>query len=181
MGKLIDLTGQRFGKLTVLRKGISVRHPSGGISATWICRCECGKELSIISRSLLTGRSTSCGCIRSEIFTQKHINRIHGESHHGETHKATRLYRVWVGMRERCNNPNHNRWQHYGGRGIRVCEEWNDYENFKRWAMRNGYDPEAPRGKCTIDRINVNGDYEPENCRWVDMKTQYKNTRRSVH
>ena len=82
-------------------------------------------------------------------------------------------------MKERCYSPKHNRFKDYGGRGIKICEEWrNNYAAFREWAMANGYDPEAPRGACTIDRIDINGNYCPENCRWVDNKTQCDNKRR---
>lgn len=80
-------------------------------------------------------------------------------------------------MRHRCANSNDASYKYYGGRGITVCEEWGDYERFRNWALANGYDPNAPQGECTIDRIDVNGNYEPSNCRWVDMKTQNANKR----
>ena len=87
-----------------------------------------------------------------------------------------RLYNVYLGMRHRCYDPKIKNYRLYGGRGIKICDEWlNDYSVFREWAYANGYDENAPRGKCTIDRIDNNGDYTPQNCRWVDMKTQRKN------
>lgn len=95
---------------------------------------------------------------------------------HGE--KYTRLYKVWRGMKERCLYSWHSQWKNYGGRGIKVCPEWsNSYIAFRDWAMSHGYDPNAKKGECTIDRIDVNGDYEPTNCRWVSAKVQCNNKR----
>ena len=92
---------------------------------------------------------------------------------HGGT--GTRLHNVWIMMKQRCNNPKTCEYHRYGGRGIKVCDEWASFNNFRDWAMSNGYDPDAPRGKCTLDRIDNDGDYEPSNCRWVDMLEQMKN------
>jgi hypothetical protein len=92
---------------------------------------------------------------------------------HGGT--GTRLHKVWITMKQRCSNPNGDEYHRYGGRGIRVCEEWLSFANFRDWAMANGYNPNAPRGTCTLDRIDNDGNYEPSNCRWVDMREQMKN------
>lgn len=96
-----------------------------------------------------------------------------GNLSHGGT--GSRLHNVWIMMKQRCSNPNTYEYHRYGGRGIRVCDEWLLFENFRDWAMLNGYNPNAPRGECTLDRIDNNGNYEPDNCRWVDMKEQMKN------
>lgn len=93
---------------------------------------------------------------------------IHGESY-------TRLHKVWNGMKQRCNDPNGKEYDRYGGRGIRVCEEWLSYVNFRDWALANGYDATAPKGVCTLDRIDNDGNYEPSNCRWVSLSEQYAN------
>lgn len=150
----IDLTGQRFGKLMVIHK---VENNSRHIC--YLCRCDCGKERIVQGNHLIEGSSTSCrSCYNA---------------------RNSRLYRsVWIGMKQRCYNPKSKDYHNYGGRGIKVCDEWlgeHGFENFRGWAYANGYDDNAEYGKCTIDRIDVNSDYSPENCRWVDLKTQNQN------
>ena len=86
-----------------------------------------------------------------------------------------RLYNVWYGMKQRCSNPNQVAYKYYGGKGVKVCEEWLDFKTFYTWAMENGYKKDAKQGECTLDRIDVNGDYEPSNCRWICMKEQCNN------
>lgn len=165
MAKLIDLTGQRFGRLTVIERVENNRRGQ----ARWLCRCDCKKEIVVTSSNLRCGHTNSCGCFKLDSSV---------------THKGskTRLYRVWVGMRERCNNPNSSRFSDYGGRGITVCAEWqHDFSAFRDWAIANGYDETAPHGTCTIDRIDNDKGYFPENCRWVTSKEQNANQRPSTH
>ena len=152
----IDLTNQKFGKLTVIKD--SGKRTSERL-VLWLCKCDCGNELLVQSNKLIKGKIQDCGCV-----TQLRNN------------KRERLYSVWQGMKQRCLNPNNKDYSHYGGKGIIVCKEWvNDYSCFRDWAYANGYDDRAPRGTCTLDRFNTNGNYEPSNCRWVDMKTQSNN------
>ena len=168
MGKLINLAGQRFGKLTVIKRVEDKILPSGRHTTMWLCQCDCGNYTTVSSGHLRANKIKSCGCLIKEIASE--INKTHGKA-------KSRLYNVWSSMKARCCNPNNNRYKNYGGRGIKVCDEWkNDFMNFHNWAMQNGYDETALRGKCTIDRINVNGNYCPENCRWVTMGVQLKNT-----
>lgn len=163
--KLCDLTGQRFGRLVVVKR--SDRVDRGG--AIWECKCDCGAVTHVYATHLKSGVSKSCGCLGRE-------HRLASKQKHNEA--GTRLYRVWACMKTRCYTPSNTSYERYGGRGIRVCDEWrNSYEVFRDWAMANGYDPNAKRGACTLDRIDVDGNYEPNNCRWVSNSEQQRNKR----
>lgn len=140
----------------------------------YLCQCSCEKKTIkyVYAQSLRNGMSKSCGCYGTEY--RRADKTTHGYS-------RSRLHAVWAEMKNRCNNPNDNGYAHYGGRGIKVCPEWEqDYMAFHIWAYENGYDENAPKGQCTIDRIDVNKDYCPSNCRWTDSKTQAVNKRNNV-
>ncbi|MBQ0017359.1 MAG: AP2 domain-containing protein [Clostridiales bacterium] len=162
-----DLTGRRFGRLTVK----FVCGKSNDRHYLWYCLCDCGNKVIVPSNSLKTGHTQSCGCLQKDRTSASRTK--HGAV--GNHQNTERLYNVWLEMRQRCNNPNNKNFKYYGGKGVSVCDEWNDYFAFKHWAENNGYDKNAKRGDCTIDRINPNGNYEPSNCRWVDMATQNRN------
>lgn len=161
-----DITGQKFGRLTVVKfHGVD----KGG-NALWVCVCECGNQSVVRGCSLRNGRIKSCGCTRCDRRMKKNPSYKHGLYKH-------RLYSVWSSMKERCYNPKGTEYSSYGGRGITVCPEWrNNFKAFYDWAVSNGYDETAPRGQCTIDRIDNNKGYSPNNCRWIPQKQQYKNT-----
>ena len=156
MPKVIDLTGKKFGMLEVIEKA--------GIDKwghkLYLCRCECGEEK--IMKSHHIQKAQSCGCQHGQNF------KTHGMGH-------TRLNYIWSNMKARCQNPNIANYQKYGARGIRVCEEWRTFEPFMEWALENGYTDEL-----SIDRIDPNGNYEPDNCRWVDNHVQANNKNSNV-
>lgn len=154
MRKFEDISGQRFGKLVAVECLGKDKHNN----YLWLCKCDCGNTTNVTKTDLQRGHSKSCGC------------RKNGKG-------SRRLYNVWRTMKRRCEDKNHKSYCYYGALGIEVCEEWKDYLVFKEWALSNGYDKDAPHGKCTLDRINPYKNYEPQNCRWVTMADQNKNKR----
>lgn len=149
--KLIDLTGQRFGKLVVLHRV----DRGNKAKVEWLCKCDCGNESIVRGSNLRNGHIRSCGCLISE------TNRKHGQW-------DTRIYRIYYAMKQRAQNPNSPHYKYYGALGIKVCDEWDkSFEAFYNWAIQNGYSDDL-----SIDRIDPNGDYEPSNCRWADKVTQ---------
>lgn len=167
MGKVINEEGKRYGKLTVLKRNGTSKDGK----AMWLCECDCGGYVTTTGKSLRRGECTSCGCHRKEVLKRGSIaNTIHGETNN-------KLYNAWRGIKKRCRLRSNYNYELYGGRGVDVCDEWYDsYENFRDWSLKNGY-----KEGLTIDRIDVDGDYEPNNCRWVDWKTQENNRRNTVY
>lgn len=169
----ISYIGKRFGRLVVVERVEDVINPNGKRTIQYKCKCDCGKEKIIRKCHLSNGSIISCGCFHKEQLGQ--MRRTHGFSH------KERLYSVWLNMKDRCYNPKNNHYNSYGGRGITVCDEWNnDYLCFRKWCRENGYFEEimgSGRNNITIDRIDVNGNYEPSNCRFLTNRDNCLNKR----
>lgn len=219
MGKVDDLTGQRFGHLTVIERA---KENTKAGKARWICKCDCGNESIVTGNNLKTGGTISCGCMGQNLIdlTGKRFNHltvigkshkdkwgktfwkcicdcgnecvVHGSQLRNRNQKSCgcnlcrpdiekvdeRIIRIWAGMYTRCYNKNVDYYKNYGGRGIKICDEWigkGGCRHFYEWAMKSGY-----REDLTLDRIDVNGNYEPSNCRWIPMAEQMSNMRKSI-
>lgn len=163
----IDLTGKQFGRLTVIERAEDQVSPSGRHRAMWLCKCECGNTKVINGENLKGGKTLSCGCLHRQRAREAMLK-------HGDT--DSRLYNVWSAIKRRCYKQDDPAYSWYGGRGVKMCEEWrNDYSAFREWALESGYRYDAKRGECTLDRVDNDGDYTPSNCRWVSMKEQANN------
>lgn len=161
-----DLTGQIFGRLEVLYQAEDYIDKNGNHHAMWHCKCNCenGTEKDIDQTRLKSGYTRSCGCLQKEMASER--SSIHKMT-------DTRLYLVWKGMKARCYIKSHNHYEQYGGRGITVCDEWkDDFKAFYDWAIQHGYDENALRNECMLERKDVNGNYCPENCCWTNATTQ---------
>lgn len=151
-----NIKGVQFGRLTALK----IVGKTNGRVSVWECECECGKIHTASISQLRNGQVKSCGCLK----------RV-------DVPVATeRLFRIWMGIKQRCNNPNDKAYKYYGGRGIALCDEWSEYKNFRKWAHSNGYNE-----TLTIDRSNNDLGYSPDNCRWASMKEQNRNKRSNIY
>ena len=164
MSKFVDLSGKKFGRLTVLYREDFIKK-DGKKETAYVCKCDCGEVKKVIACNLKNGHTTSCGCKSLE-------NRTKARTTHHLS--GTRIYRIWRGMKTRCENQSDYHYKLYGGRGITICDEWRTFESFYQWAINNGY-----KETLTLDRIDVNGNYEPNNCKWATQKEQSNNTRRN--
>lgn len=156
-----DISGQRFGRLVVL----GYAEPGPDRKRPWVCRCDCGQVVVVGSAYHLTsGNTKSCGCLRADSARARHL--VHGG-------KGTRLFNIWKNARQRCRNPKNPDFYLYGGRGVKFSPAWDDFEAFRSWALQNGY-----ADGLTLDRIDPDGDYSPDNCRWATWMEQRHNQRR---
>ena len=167
MTEMIDLTGQKFNRWTVIKLAPKAKNGS----SMWYCKCDCGTERIVNGYTLTSGKSKSCGCLSVDVNKSEEVRAKH------ETHGMyqSRIYHTWRGIKQRCCDPGNYHYIGYGARGIKVCDEWLTFEGFYAWAMFNGY-----RDDLTIDRIDVDGNYEPANCRWVSALVQQNNKRNNV-
>lgn len=177
MRKTIDLTGEKFGRLTVIKRAEDVISDKGVRTKCWECICDCGNKVIVRQAGLRRGTTKSCGCLHREITGN--MSRKHGLSNN-----CGRLYPLWKSIKYRCYCKTSKDYKNYGARGIVMCDEWkNDFKSFYDWAISNGYNEEkTDKGLniLTIDRIDVNGNYEPSNCRFITNAEQAKNKRNSI-
>ena len=166
MSKIKDLTNCKFNKLTVIR--LTDKRTTKG-DTIWKCQCDCGNITYVSGGHLKSGHTKSCGCNKARLKGSKNYFYKHGLY-------GTRLYKIFFNMKTRCFNSNFTEYNNYGGRGITICKEWsNNFMSFYNWAMENGY-----KENLTLDRIDTNGNYEPNNCRWITRKKQCNNKRNNV-
>lgn len=162
MMKFKDLRNMNFGQLTVLNE-LPIRKKN---QTYWLCECICGNKKYFFQGNLIKGMSKSCGCLT-------YCNRKRKKT---KKYSDSKLKRTLSQMKQRCYNPKNTNYKNYGARGIKICKEWlENSDNFYKWSRENGYNPSFNTFECTIDRINVNDDYSPSNCRWVSMKVQQNN------
>ena len=174
MDQYDDISGKIFGRLTAINRGedkIWITNGKQRRVVAWNCRCVCGNDVVVAYYDLIKGSVKSCGCLRRE---KTAINgrgcKTHGYTSQNAEKWKRSLYNIWSGIKQRCHNPNQTGYEYYGGKGITYSKEWEDFESFKEWALENGF-----KEGLTIDRIDVNGNYEPDNCRWVTWEIQGNN------
>lgn len=158
MSRALNLEGKRFGRLSVISR---TKNDSRN-NTQWICCCDCGRVTIVRGSHLTSGNTRSCGCLDIEAISKNNFK-------HGMWN--TRIYNIWKKMKDRCYNPNSPNYKYYGAKGVKVCDEWQDFSGFYRWVQTTNYND-----KLTIDRINCFGNYEPSNFRWATMKEQNNNT-----
>jgi len=155
MANIKDITGQKFGRLTAIKYIGSNKHKN----RIWECKCDCGKFSNVTVAALISNNTSSCGCLHRELASKRF------GTHHGG---GTPLYRTWKNMKQRCYNSKNNYYKSYGGRGIKICDEWlHDFSKFQEWSFKNNYEE-----GLSIERNDTNGNYEPDNCSWIPLKDQ---------